>query len=386
MKSCFALLSLCCILATAQAQVSCDPTPDALVDTAAKDRIRQLLKEKKFGAVEDELGDKLKRYERGAYSDLALYTTIYEAMDKQPALEPILAQWVNEQPRSSMARLLRAAYHVSAGYAKRGGERANKTSLEQFAAMRAEFDKALSELEVSLRLRPNSALPRALLIEIARSTVGPDAVRALLLDAERLDPSNQAARQAAVFALEPRWGGSLEDLDAMALRWSIAPISAPRLRFLQYRVELQKGSHFYVFAKEKSKALVHYRRAARICTSADALWRASHAAYDLEDWDASLEVLDELLRLSPDRGTAWERRGWAKEKLGRTGEAIRDYEKAAAMGEAWSQAKFGSLLMTGAGVPKDLDRARQLLEAAAAKGDSTARHHLDYLNRQTLGK
>jgi len=187
-----------------------------------------------------------------------------------------------------------------------------------------------------------------------------------------------------------RWthggGGSLEDLDALVARALKSPLPEARQRFLQYEIETIKAEHFREITKEKTKALAHYRRAAAVCASGDALWGASTMAYDLEDWPTVIEVVDAYVALRPAGAGAMQRRGWAKEKLGRVKEAARDYEVAASAGEAWSQNKLGYLLMTGTGVPRDRERARQLFEAAVAKGYAQARTNLDWLNRQPAAK
>jgi TPR repeat protein len=382
------VLSLCISLvlcfagnsALAQTASACEPAPESANDmSVAGDRIRQLIKEKRFAAVEDEFSDKVKRYGRGEYSDLHIYGMVYRATDNDVALEPLLSQWINEKPDAFAARLFRGAFHSSAGASKRGSETADKTSVEQFNAMEAEFKKAVTDLNVALELRPDSALPRAFLINVARS-FSPDAVRSLMLEAEKADPANMSARYTSILALAPRWGGSMEDLDGIPAR--ATGLTEAQRRFLRYQVEMSKGSHYDEMRKEKATALTHYQQAAQICTSSNALWKASSMAYTLEDWLAVRELMDRYLALRTGAALGWERRGWAEEKLGKMPDAISDYEKAAELGEAWSQNKLGYMLMTGQHMQRNLPRARQLLESAAAKGNTNARANLEWLSRQ----
>jgi len=387
MKRLLAFAVLVPALALAQSG-NCDPTPRAVVDTpaATAERLRQHLKDSRFDAVEDELADKLRRAERGEYNDLVLYLDILETAAADPALEPLLAQWVQAKPRSMVARLVKGNYHKNMGYARRGLRFAEKTSAEQFAAMEAEFKKAVQELRVAMELRPGSTLPHASLLGIARASAGADAVRGLLAEAEKVDRGAMAARYVAIESLAPKWGGSFEDQDAVVQRATKAGLAAPKLRYLSHYVEMSRANHARTVTKEKTREIAHYRRAAELCVSAEAWKGILDAAYTLEDWKTVKEAATQHLYLAPTQGTTMQRRGWAHEKLGEHKEATRDYEAAAELGEPWAQHRFGHMLMTGGGVPQDLPRARKLLESSAAKGNANARGSLEWLNRQQTGR
>lgn len=198
------LLCLWPALALAQAVPECEPETDILVTAATGKRIKAALRNKQFAAVEDELNDKLKRYENGAYSDLTLLQELMSAADGDSALEPLLAQWAAEKPRSFFAHLLKGAHHYSVGYKKRGGGFTSATSAAQFAAMKAENVKALPEYKLAMNLRPNSGLVYAGLIQIAAADYGAEAVRGLLAKSIALDPKNMAARRQAISFLTPK--------------------------------------------------------------------------------------------------------------------------------------------------------------------------------------
>jgi len=387
MKRLLSLAALLPALALAQ-PAHCDPTPRSVKEgpAATAGRLQQLLKDANFAAVEDELADKLRRSERGEYSDLLLYLDIFETAKADPALEPLLAQWTLRQPKSFVARLLKGNYHKIMGYARRGGRFADKTSTEQFAAMEAEFEKAVHELRAAMELRPQSALPQASLVGIARASVGNDAVRGLVAEAEKLDRGTMAARYTGLEALAPKWGGSFEEQDELLQRAAKAGLAAPKLRYLHYLAETTRANHHASVTKEKTREIAHYRQAAALCVSAEAWRRIVSAAYTLEDWKTVKEAATQQLVLEPGAGTTLQRRGWAHEKLGEYKDAVKDYEAAAELGEPWAQHRFGHLLMVGQGVPQDLPRARKLLEAAAAKGNANARGSLELLNREQQGK
>ncbi len=348
----------------------------------ASSRLRSLLKEKQYAALEDELSDKLARYEKGEYSDLTLFRDVRSAVRKDVSLEPLLAQWVGASPKSFFARLMKALQHTDTAFEKRGYDFSDKTSAEQLTAMQSEFGKAIVDYKAALLIKPESAIARAGLMGAARALAGGDATVDLLTESERLDPRNLSARNEAIFSLAPKWGGSFEALDSVASRAVQARLSEASQRYLKYRIDTEKANHFEVVTKEKSKSIQAWRRAAAHCPMVEIPWsNISRLATDIEDWATVKEVSNRTIAVS-NAPTAIQRRGWANEKLGLSVEAIKDYEQAAALGEPWSQGRLGYFYMIGQHVPKDLVKAKVLLESAVAKGNTSARQSLDWLNRQ----
>lgn len=365
---------------------NCEPSPLTTSDLLNAKRINRLLKDKQFAAIDDELNDKKRRYEKKEYSDLVLYEDVSNAVKNEASLEPLLAQWVAETPKSMFARLLKAKNHISVGFSKRGLEVADKTSVEQLSAMESELKKAFEELNIAQALDPNSALSAAALIEIARAVAGVASVREILLNAEKKDPENLVARYYAINALSPRWGGSFEDLDAILARSGKTSLDIKKVRLLQYQVEMEKAHHFEIITKEKTKAIVLYRSAAQICSFITPWSGVARAAYEIEDWKSLKEATTQVISGYPKHLGSFQKRAWANEKLGLMSEAVNDYQVAADLGDAWAINKLGYLYMIGNGVAKDLQRAKLLLTSAVAKGNANAQANLDSINRQLGGQ
>jgi tetratricopeptide (TPR) repeat protein len=371
------------ILAGAQQQVSCEPVGMHPALKEAGDRMRQRLKEKKFSSIEDELSDKLRRQEAGSYSDVTLHDTVAYATKGDTGLEPLLAEWVRQSPNSFVAHLSKGAHHVNMGFLKRGSGVSADTSAEQIAAMELEFSKAVSELKIAMELRPSSVLPYPLLMRVAAASGQTQAMRGLLAEAQRLSPGTVAARQQAIFYLTPKWGGTFEELDALAASLPGSALTEPRRRRVLYFVEMAKADHYQTVTKERTKEIDRYRQALQWCSDEVAWNMMEQAAYSIEDWKTVVEANTQLIAQGSRLGSALQRRGWAHENLGDMQNAIQDYAAAADTGETWAQAKLGYLLMVGTQVPKDLPRARKLFEAAAAKGNASARSNLERLANQS---
>ncbi len=275
-----------------------------------------------------------------------------------------------------MAHLVKAYYHVGTGYAKRGTDSAAGTSVEQFSAMRIEFQKALAEVTVAMELNPESSLARALLISMSRASARRETTLKWLRESERLDPLNQSARWAAINALDLRWGGRPGDLTLIEKQIMESSLRPPARRALLWSVEMTRGNYYYDITKEGAKALEHYHAATKLCSSSNTAWKISNIAYSKEDWDAVIEAVTNYLRIRPLDSYAFSRRGWAKEKMNRISEAVLDYERAASLGDPWAQYKMGYLLISGVYVERDIVKGMLFMEAAAAKGDKSAENYL----------
>ncbi len=383
MKKLFLLIALIPLVAQSQQLPGCELVVASNFVSPASARLRFLLKEKNFAALEDELNEKLTRYEQGQYSDLSLFRDMKSAVEKDVSLEPLLAQWVAAKPKSYFARVMKGLQHSYTAFEKRGSNFADKTSVEQMSAMRNEFDKALVEYKAALEIKPKFAIAMAGIMSPARALGGAEATTDVMTRSEREDSQNLSARNEAIFSLAPKWGGSFEALDAIVVRANQAKLSEASLRYLRYRVESEKANHFEVVTKEKNKSIQAWRRAAAHCTAVEIPWsNISRLATDIEDWATVQETANRAIAVS-NSPTAIQRRGWASEKLGQMPDAIKDYQAAADLGEPWSQARLGYFYMLGQHVPKDVLKARALLESAIAKGNAHARQSLDWLNRQS---
>jgi hypothetical protein len=375
-------ISLLATLSLAQQPAGCDLIDSNVASTAAN-RMRALLKEKQFAALEDELNDKFKRYLASEYSDLIMYRDLRFALRNDASLEPLLAQWIATMPNSYMARLSKGIFHSQLAYAKRGSAFSNQTSTEQLDAMQAEFEKASADLLTAKRIRPQATLHNSPLMDIARATVSVGAVTDLLIESERTERLNLAPRQSAVFSLAPRWGGSFEALDDLVARAISVKMPVESIRYLKYSVEMEKASHFNEVTKEKTKAIFYWKNAAELCPENETAWsNIARNAFDIEDWKSVKDTASRAIQRNSSATGSLYRRGYANEKMGLMTDAIADYQRAADLGEATSQGRLGYFYMLGQNVPKDLQRAKSLLEASASKGNAHAKQSLEWLNRQ----
>ena len=373
--ACFELIVLFCSVVYAQNAIAEDRCDLLLSDSQLKENgshIKELLKQKKYAALEDEFKTKQDMVERGEYSDELLRLDFDAAFDSDPEIEPLVSEWAREYPASYAALVARAFYYVSSGYAKRGHEFVNETSREQLAAMERQFGLAAADLKTAISMTKKPTVAYAETIFLARASSSHGSARSFFRRANRRFPKSLAIKVTAAYAFNPKWGGSFEELDQLVAAASEAKMKPNEIAVLKYRVEMEKANFFEVITKQKRRAAAHYRLAGNIC---EAYWpweNVTRTSYDLEDWPSVIAAAGHLIQLDPTNGYAFQRRGWAYEKTDRMAEAVKDYEVAAEIGMPWAQNKLGWMLWQGIDVPKDVRRAEELFIKAAAQGNENA--------------
>jgi tetratricopeptide (TPR) repeat protein len=356
---------------------------------SSKDRVshlQSLINDKAYSALEDELGARLLRIDNGTESDVTLWNDMIATFTGSPAMEPLLTGWVAAYPKSYLARMARARHFYALGFQKRGSAFADKTTEEQFNAMRQEFIKSTADLQAAVALNNKPTLAYAQSIAVAASISEHELVAKLIQEAETKFPKSLAIRSVAAAYSHPKWGGSLEELDQIASSAAAAGMGAADLRFVNYRVEMEKGNYYEVVTKQNGRAVEHYRSAGNICESENP-WRYSiRLSRQIEDWPVLLETSNRLLEIVPSDTSGLENRGWALEKSNRIKDAMPDYVAAAELGSSWALNKAGWLYWRGESVTKDVPRARRYFEQAAAKGNQTAIANLAGLNAEQKDK
>jgi tetratricopeptide (TPR) repeat protein len=152
----------------------------------------------------------------------------------------LLDAWVKASPQSFAPYLARARHSEECGFLYRGAKYAINTSEFEFRSMAEAFDQARRDAQRALELRPGLIEANALLIMV--EIAGGDRRRAehVLEDALRRCPSCYEIRADWVgWALLPRWGGSLEEMEAFAAHRSNP--KNPRHRMLRGFVDFERA-------------------------------------------------------------------------------------------------------------------------------------------------
>lgn len=154
-------------------------------------------------------------------------TTFSEGGRDTPQLNlEAIDDWIAARPDSPWAHLSAAWRLDDKAWEVRGGNFADKISDEQWKAMHRYATQARTEVNKSLRLEPRSAMAWTLLIQLDQLDSGPAASDYRAAMQHR--PGSIVIPDVYQGALEPRWGGSYEQMQAAARSLLKGPNMNPR--------------------------------------------------------------------------------------------------------------------------------------------------------------
>lgn len=374
-----------------------------------------LVEKRDHAALEQLLSLKQQRYEQDPAAEQELEMAFRSFRYLGASAEPVLKEWSQQMPRSYAAHTARGVYYLWRGVEARGTAFSRETSEEQMHAMNALLDRAEPELERSLTLTAKPYISHLSFIPLSRYLGDRELGDRHYQEALALAPQSLTLRQARMTTLEPRWGGSYWQMEALA-KESTAQLKDPAAAAkLAARIPADRADE-----KQRSKdyaaALALYDEALRLDPSAGRMrcersWvlgqlgrhaeaydeakrgftearddaycmdRVVAAASQLHNPAETIAVATLVIEADPGAGLAFAHRGWAKEQLGQRDAAFEDYLAGAKLGEAWAQAKVGKAYLEGTVVTRDDEEGLAWLRKSAAQGNAEAKSVLQTRSR-----
>ena len=308
-------------------------------------------------------------YVEGAISDEALRNVFRAFYATSAALEPKYVAWVEQFPKSYVAHLARGIYYKKVGQ-ERGGDATgiDQASPEQIAAMEAAYAKALDDFHVSADLNEKPLLTYLHAMDISNSARDVEQSRQLLDLSIRIDPTNFVVRQKYLLSLEPRWGGSVGQMQAFLKECRGANLPAARLSKLEaILVEDQAtvafDEHHY------ANAASGYLKTIDMGGEVSCLDCAAYAMAYQKQYDNAVRVYTMILVQRPSDTATLADRAYAYSQL-KNPLAIQDYTAAANLGDAYSQDQLGRYNFDGVPglVTRDREAGIRWFRMAAAHG------------------
>jgi Domain of unknown function (DUF4034) len=292
--------------------------PRQVVDRAA---LRSFLVGRSFGR----LNSVLERFQDDFERDRRYEERVHDAFDAlgypNARERELIDAWVAATPGSFAAYLARASHWSRTGHLWRGTRYARDTSTAEWQRMREAFDAARLDLATALRLRPGLVQARVLQLGVEITDGRGDQAEALMEEALRACPTCFYPRVEWLRALEPRWGGSLEEMEAYAV--DRADPKAPLHRLLRGYVDLERATQAR-FKSANEEAFAHLDAA---CARGD-YWRFLVARADAgtrpDGVNAYLPTLEEANAAHPGLSEVLARRAGAYYSATRWEEAGQD--------------------------------------------------------------
>lgn len=209
--------------------------------TASKAELIQELRARKFQALDTQLNSYQKSFETNALEEGNLSLAFDAFSFTDPALSPILDEWVKGDSASCPAHLARAKYLLALGWQARGGRNADKTSAQQFSEMRGLFLESVKEAVAAVKLNPKASIAYASIIDAAKGISDGKAMANVYAAGIKSVPLSLSIRTSVIGALRPRWGGTYESMAKFADQAQQYAAQNPRLRSLEGFADVDKG-------------------------------------------------------------------------------------------------------------------------------------------------
>jgi predicted Zn-dependent protease len=374
---------------------------------ASQQEILALVDKADIDALERTLTGYQQRYEDDPAKKEELYTAFATFRLAKPIAEPTLRRWTERMPQSYSASLALGIFYLWHGIEARGSAYVADTPQGKLRRMAELLAKARPELERSTGLTAKPYLSHLSLLTLSRYIGDRELGRRHYLAGIQIAPQSLRLRRARMVSLEPKWGGSYAEMEALAReaaaqlkdRAAIADLAAsvPAARADDFRSqgEFEKAASLYgealridpaanelrcsrawalsqggrhAEAFEQAKEGFDVNRQSGECVNAG-LW----AARQMKDRDKVAAFATLAIEANPSWAYPYTQRGWAREKGGQRAAAFQDYLAAAKLGDPWSEMRAGHGYFMGWGVQVDRDKGIQWLRKAAADGNVEAK-------------
>jgi tetratricopeptide (TPR) repeat protein len=303
--------------------------------TANKSEIIRELSDRKFQALDTQLNSYQKAFEENVLEEGNVSIAFEAFTFTDPALGPILDDWVKSSPNSYSARLARAKYLIARGWQARGDNFANKTSEQQFSEMTQLVGEGVKEAIAAIKLNPKVSIAYASIIEASKASSDTNTMKSAYAAGLKSVPLSLSIRVAVMNALEPRWGGSYEAMSKFATDAQKYAAQNPRLVSLEGFADEDEGEIAASNGDRKGAVLLYNEALAKGGDFAKAYESRAWAYFYLRRYDDALEDLDRSDRLRPQSTSTLELMGYVYFNLNRpkdTLKAIDEYRKFAQPG------------------------------------------------------
>ena len=328
-----------------------------------------LLRADKFAELDARFAAIQTAYEKNILSDEQLRNAFRAFYDTDAALRPKYDLWVANFPKSYVARLARAIYYRRIGQVQRGGGTISQTSDSRLRGMEAAFGLSMRDLQASTSLDKRPLLTVFNELAIAIHDGNAQESRALLDESLRIDPGNVIIRHDYMISLEPRWGGSTEQMTAFLDESRKAGLPEPKLRYLEAVIvsdqadALKDAGDFPAAEREYRKAIAMGGEDCLACFGGVLLEQRKYA----ETIPVFTRVLDE----EPANDDVLARRATAFIATGDMRAGLADLKAAAALGNVFAENNLGIYYMMGVdGLPRDPEQGLAWFHKCAAQGSA----------------
>ena len=225
------------------------------------------------------------------------YTKIFENTDEPTGA--LIERWLEQSPSSAHALAARGIHRVERAGEVRGERLAKDTPQGQFESMFHWLKLAQPDLEKAIDADPRILAAHESLIHLATLASQDALADRVLVDALKIDPTGFYVRASYSVLKQPRWSGSLREMDEVAAEAEKWLSQNPRLAGLRAMALVERATP-YLRDNKYQDALREFERGLAICPSPSALEFAGRLALKLQRPEHAIELFSQALRFRPD--------------------------------------------------------------------------------------
>jgi tetratricopeptide (TPR) repeat protein len=188
------------------------------------------------------------------------------------------AKWLALRPDSAYANLARGQFLASSAWDARGGKYASQTPRASLRRMSELVGEAIPYLEKSLKIDPRLMPAYTVLINIGMMDSREDVESDAFERAKKIDPACVELARMRMNALEPRWGGSYEEMLGYASELKQYLPGRPQLAIHVEKPFADRGDRLIGDDRYTDEAIEVLDAAVAIGSDEEALYDAADAA------------------------------------------------------------------------------------------------------------
>jgi len=290
--------------------------------------ILDLLKERKYGELDALFSGYQTSYEDGKVSDETVKRAYVSFANSDPTLKPKLNEWTEHSPKACSAFLARGVYLRNLGFLAKPDGSTTEISKQDKEEMNRYLSAAMEDFRQALTLQPRVIPAYGELMAISRYLRRDDITRDLLNEALAVDPQSWSVRVEYLVSLQPRWGGSLEDMIAFIEETKPHYEADPKLRILEGYLLYTLGEAMVLEKNDRAGAVGYFNDAVTHGEYWFYYYARGHNYYSFDAYDHAIADLTRALKLYPYSVSALKYRGYSYYHNENYENARKDFDRA----------------------------------------------------------
>lgn len=296
-----------------------------------------MLRQERYEALSARLNDLDRAYVAGELSFRQYRARLADVGDAPLELEPKFDAWLKASNDAPLVHMARGWFLADLGWRARGTGPSRELKRVQRKAMNDFFTRAVTDLEAAIDKMPACEACYAKLIEISKA--GPGDASLLYQRADTKIPGGVFIAFQHMDALDPRWGGSIEEGRRFVESYSKKYPQSLIIAALEAGLVVWQGDTPY-YKRDYQQAIEPYSRALamdpeRSVTS----YKLAYSLSELKRYQEALKWIEHSLFITPRYSNALNTYAWVLLHLKRPEDARAALSRSIALGDKWALEK-----------------------------------------------